>query len=93
MVYRISRQPDGEHGVTLDLVGLPDYQVNQPGAIRIRAAEGQWQLVESGQGLDVSYQLFVNPGAVPPFAANGRMASAVGKTLANLAAHFPCAQI
>ena len=93
MVYRISRQPDGEHGVTLDLVGLPDYQVNQPGAIRIRAAEGQWQFLETDQGLDVSYQLFVNPGAVPPFAANGRMASAVGKTLANLAAHFPCAQI
>ena len=93
MVYQISRQPDSEDGVTLNLVGLPDYQVARQGAAPIREAEGRWQFVESDWGLDVSYQLFVNPGAVPPFAANGRMASAVGKTLANLASQFPCAQI
>ena len=93
MVYQISRQPDAGEGVTLELVGLPDYQVAQQGASRIREAAGQWRFVQVDDGLAVSYQLFVHPGAVPAFAANGRMASAVGKTLANLASRFPCTQI
>lgn len=93
MVYRISRRPDAGQGVTLDLIGLPDYELTRTGALRIQEAKGQWQFVESDWGLEVSYQLFVNPGSVPPFAANGRMASAVGKTLANLAALFPCTPI
>jgi hypothetical protein len=93
MVYRISRQMDSGQGVTLDLVGLPDYQPARRGATLIQAAEGRWHFIQTDSGLDVSYQLFVNPGSVPPFAANGRMASTVGKTLANLASRFPCAQI
>ena len=93
MVYRISRQADSAQGVTLELVGLPDYQPAGTGADPIQAAAGRWRLTESEAGLDVNYQLFVHPGSVPPFAANGRMATAVGKTLANLASHFPCAQI
>ncbi len=93
MVYRITRMPDTDQGVVLDLVGLPDYQPARKGAAPIQAAAGRWQFVPSEVGLNVSYQLFVDPGSVPPFAANGRMASAVGKTLANLASRFPCAQI
>ena len=93
MVYRISRHTESGNGVILDLIGLPDYQPSRQGAAPIHAAAGRWRLVESEAGLDVSYQLFVNPGAVPLFAANGRMASAVGKTLANLASQFPCTQI
>ena len=93
MVYQLSRQPDAEDGVTLDLLGLPDYQIAQSGAVRIREAAGQWRFVAADDGLEVSYRLFVHPGSVPAFAANARMASAVGKTLANLAAQFPCAQI
>ena len=91
MVYRISRQADSGH-VILHMVGLPDYAPARRGAAPIQAAAGRWQLTDSGAGLEVRYQLFVNPGPVPPFAANGRMASTVGKTLANLAALFPCAQ-
>lgn len=93
MVYQISRQPDSDRGVTLDLVGLPDYQMTRRGVTRIQEAAGRWHFVEQDWGLDVSYQLFVNPGSVPPFAANGRLANAVGKTLANLASRFPCTQI
>jgi hypothetical protein len=93
MAYRISRQTDITEGVTLDMVGLPDYQPAGKGAVPIQAAAGRWRLIESEAGLDVSYQLFVHPGSVPPFAANGRMATAVGRTLANLASRFPCAQI
>lgn len=92
MVYEISRQPDSGRAVTLDIVGLPDYQLANQGVIRIQEATGQWRFMQSDSGLDVSYQLFVNPGPVPPFLANGRLASAVGKTLANLAARFSCAQ-
>lgn len=96
MVYQISRQSESDDGVTLDLVGLPDYQIAHQGAAPMREAEGRWRFVESDGGLDVSYQLFVNPGSVPPFAANAannRMANAVGKTLANLASQFPCTPI
>ena len=93
MVYRISRQPDAEQGVILDLIGLPDYDNRHRGAVPIREAQGRWQFVQSGPGLDVRYQLFVNPGPVPAFAANGRMASTVGRTLANLSSRFPCTQI
>ena len=92
MVYRISRQAGSGQGVILELVGLPDYAPARSGAAPIKAAAGRWQLTESGAGLSVRYQLFVDPGAVPAFAANGRTASSVGKTLANLAALFPCAQ-
>jgi hypothetical protein len=92
MVYRISRQADAGQGVTLALVGLPDYAPARSGTAPIKAAAGRWELSESGAGLEVRYQLFVDPGPVPAFAANGRTASSVGKTLANLAALFPCAQ-
>ncbi len=92
MVYRISRQPDAGEGVVLTLVGLPDYAIDHRGTTPLREAQGRWQFVRSGPGLDVRYQLFVNPGPVPAFAANGRMASTVGKTLANLSARFPCTQ-
>jgi hypothetical protein len=93
MVYRITRQSDSATTVHLDVVGLPDYEPKRRGATRIREASGRWEFIDTGAGLTVSYQLFVDPGPVPAFAANGRLASAVGETLANLADRFPCTQI
>jgi hypothetical protein len=93
MVYRITRQSDSETTVHLNVVGLPDYEPKHRGATRIREASGHWEFVDTGAGLTVSYQLFVDPGPVPAIAANGRLASAVGETLANLADRFPCTQI
>ena len=55
-------------------------------------ARGEWRFIDAGDGLMVSYRLFVDPGPVPAFAANGRLASTVGQTLANLARRYPCDQ-
>lgn len=79
-------------GVRLSLTGLPDYTPVENSAARIRAASGEWRLVPSPSGIDVSYELYLDPGRVPRFLANQRLADAVGQTLANLAARFPCAE-
>lgn len=91
MVYRISRAPAVD-GLRLSLTGLPDYTPVQESVTRIRSASGEWRLVPSASGIDVSYELYVDPGRVPRFLANQRLADAVGQTLANLAARFPCAE-
>ncbi|MGE0623722.1 MAG: hypothetical protein AB7I04_04630 [Pseudomonadales bacterium] len=89
MIYRIERTPTAD-GLTLSLVGLPEYTPPEDNATRIRSAEGEWRLVPSQAGIDVSYELYVDPGRVPRYLANQRLAAAVGETLANLAARFPC---
>ena len=71
---------------------MPDYTPPSDNAARIRSAAGEWRLLPGATGIDVSYELFVDPGRVPRFAANQRLATAVGQTLANLAARFPCDQ-
>lgn len=91
MVYEISRHHEADGSVRLDVVGLPDKYPEQENATRIREASGQWRLLEEGGVTRVRYELYVHPGRVPAFAANRRLATVVGKTLANLAAHFPCA--
>lgn len=93
MVYQITRYDDLDAGIRLRVLGLPDYQPEEHNVTRIREASGQWRLREEGVGISVSYQLYVNPGRVPAFMANRRLALVVGKTLANLAAQFPCVQI
>ena len=90
MIYRVRRLPDGGGVVRLELTGLPDFRPEVEGATRIRSARGAWLLVPEARGVRVSYQLLVDPGAVPAFVANRRLASVVGQTLANLAARFPC---
>jgi len=91
MVYRIERTPAPE-GMRLSLTGLPEYTPPDASATRIRSASGEWRLTPSPAGIDVSYELYVDPGGVPRFLANQRLAAAVGQTLANLAARFPCDQ-
>lgn len=93
MVYRITRYDESDAGVRLRVLGLPDYQPEEHNVTRIREAAGQWRLREEGVGVSVSYQLYVDAGRVPAFVANRRLAAVVGKTLANLAAQFPCVPI
>lgn len=89
MVYRIARNPTSD-GLNLSLTGLPDYLPSEKDATRIHSANGMWRIVPDDRGLGVSYELYVNPGSVLQSFANQRLAAAVGKTLANLAAHYPC---
>ncbi len=90
MVYRIRRVAQGEEGVRLVLEGLPDFLPEVEGVARIRSARGEWVLSNRDHGVRVSYRLYLDPGKVPAFAANRRLATVVGQTLANLAARFPC---
>ncbi|MEM8768388.1 MAG: hypothetical protein AAGE43_13135 [Pseudomonadota bacterium] len=90
MVYRVTRGPTTNEGLKLSMVGLPDYQHPAQNATRLVAAEGQWRLWPAADVINVEYQLYVHPGGVPAFAANRRLATVVGRTLANLAARFPC---
>lgn len=90
MVYRITRVPAADEGLRLSVVGLPDYQPPARNVTRLVAAEGQWRLRPAAKVINVEYQLYVHPGGVPAFAANRRLATVVGQTLANLAARFPC---
>lgn len=89
MVYRIARSPAPD-GLRLSLTGLPDYSPPEDGATRMRSAAGQWRITPDERGVVVSYELYVDPGSAPRWLANRRLATAVGKTLANLAAHFSC---
>ena len=93
MVYEITRYDEADGSVRLDVVGLPDFYPEEQNVTRIREAAGEWRLLEEAEVISVRYQLYVDPGRVPAFAANRRLASVVGKTLANLAAHFPCPKI
>ncbi len=90
MVYRITRGPTTNEGLRLSMVGLPDYQPREQNVTRLVAAEGQWRLQPSANTINVEYQLYVHPGGVPAMAANRRLATVVGRTLANLAERFPC---
>lgn len=90
MVYRITRRDAGPDAVLLELTGLPDYAPPEEDVERILAAEGEWRLAPSGNRTRVSYELYLNPGGVPAYFANRRLAVVVGRTLANLAAQFPC---
>jgi hypothetical protein len=90
MIYRITRQETADQGLKLIITGLPDYEPPVRNAERIRAAAGEWLLRPLGNGIQVSYELYVDVGSVPVFFANRRLATVVGRTLANLSARFPC---
>jgi hypothetical protein len=90
MVYRITRHEAEASAIHLELTGLPDYAPPEDDVERIKVAEGEWRLAPSGARTEVSYELYLDPGAVPAYLANRRLAYVVGRTLANLAAQFPC---
>ena len=90
MVYRLSRIVHPGVGLRIAVSGLPEHINEIPGVVRMRSASGEWWLRPAGEGLRVSYELHVDPGPVPRFLANQRLAAAVGRTLANLEKQFPC---
>ena len=90
MVYRITRMEGDSQDLKLAVTGLPDYQPPRENTERIQEAAGEWHLVPFERGIRVRYQLYVHPGTGPAYFVNRRLAAAVGKTLANLAAEFPC---
>ena len=91
MIYQFTRESTLDtKQVSIGLKGLPDYMPEEPGAVRMHDASGEWILRMSNTGVLVSFQLHVDPGRVPALFANRRLAGTVGDTLANLAERFPC---
>jgi len=90
MIYRLTREPAADSDeVRIDVTGLPDYLPEQPGAVRMRSASGEW-ILRKATNVVVSFRLHVDPGWVPAVFANRRLAGSVGETLANLAERFSC---
>jgi hypothetical protein len=107
MVYRVylANRADGTpveasdahaHGadgqMLLVLQGVPDHLPPQPGAVRMKSAEGAWSFEHDGERVRMSLRLQMDPGAVPKGFANRRMAATVGGALANLRRRFSCTQ-
>lgn len=92
MVYRLTlaESSDDRERLRISIVGLPDYLPRAKDAYRMLEAAGEWRMTREGDRVRVIYELYVDPGRVPRFLANRRLAASVGKTLANLAALFPC---
>jgi hypothetical protein len=95
MVYALSADaPAGarsaDDALRLDVRGLPDAVPEHDAVVRMRAAEGGWILAPEHGAITVSFELAVDPGRVPDFFVNRRLAATVGGTLANLTERFPC---
>jgi hypothetical protein len=91
MVYRLVPEPAGEVGtIHIRLEGLPDALPEREDAVRMTSADGRWTLTPRDGHIRVALSLAVNPGPVPTFFANRRMAATVAGTLTNLAEQFPC---
>ncbi len=92
MVYRLSEHPASrDDRIILDLEGAPEHLPPQKGAVRMQSARGQWRLWPRGDRVEVTFGLALDPGRIPAFFANRRLAATVGGMLANLAQRFPCA--
>lgn len=89
MVYRL-RPSEAADGVRLIVEGVPGAVPERDDAVRMRAAEGEWLLDRSDGRIHVSFELAVDPGRLPPFVVNRRLAATIAGTLDNLAARFPC---
>lgn len=77
-----------EVGIAVE--GLPRYQPETDDAVRMREVKGEWHIVAEGNGLRVRHQLYVDPGNVPKFFANRRLAASLAMTLINLSRQFQC---
>lgn len=92
MVYRLAdvAQSGDSDELRISMTGLPDFLPVTNDAYRMPEAAGEWRITRQGPRIRVVYQLYLDPGPAPKFMANRRLAAAMGKTLANLAAHFAC---
>lgn len=94
MVYRVMRRSGVDAGggdaLHIDLAGEPDAIPERSDAVRMAGASGQWVLRAQGERIVVSLRMSVDPGSVPRFFANRRIAATVGGMLGNLRERFPC---
>lgn len=79
-----SVSPDGT--LTRTLKGVPTYQPEEKGFVRVAQVDGFWKLVPKGDNLtEVTYQVHTEPGgSVPALIANKFVVDAPFKTLQGL---------
>ena len=91
MIYELALGPGyDDRQFVLVITGLPERLPESDDAVRMQNVDGEWRISVTDDAIRVQLDLYVNPGRVPRFFANRRLATTVGRTLANLAGQFPC---
>ena len=91
MVYQLTDAGHPADGLRIEMTSLPERVPLEDDAVRVSTAEGEWVLDAHEGMVQVTYALYLDPGPAPKFMANRRLATTLGKTLANLRTVFPCA--
>ncbi len=89
MVYVLDVILSGNQAA-VQMSGLPNHIPPLEDMVRMRAADGVWKFVETGETLTVSLRMWVDPGSGPALLVNRRAATTVGRMLANLRSRYPC---
>lgn len=70
-VYHFTYSKAADGTVTIRVEAVPDYLPLRAGKVRIPQANGQWKLVPSTDGVNITYQMHASPGgAIPNWLAN-----------------------
>lgn len=70
-VYHFTYVKAGDGTVIIRVEAVPDYAPLREGKVRIPQANGQWKLVPSAEGVNVTYHMHASPGgSIPSWLAN-----------------------
>jgi len=90
MVYQLTPRFDAAGLLHISMIGMPDAVPLRPDAVRMHSVEGDWLFRVEGSEITVQLTLLTDPGKVPKFMANRRIARTIGLTLEALGEKFPC---
>jgi hypothetical protein len=93
MIYQLTPRFDDQGRLHIRMDGVPDALPVRADAVRMDSVEGDWLFTADGGEVTVQLTLHMNPGRVPRFMANGRIARTVGMTLQALGEKFPCSTV
>ncbi|MCW2267322.1 START domain protein [compost metagenome] len=86
-VLHVTTTQDADGSLTRKLEGVPKYQPEEKGFVRVSQVEGFWKLVPKGDTTEVTYQVHTEPGgSVPSWLANKFVVDAPFNTLKALRA-------
>jgi hypothetical protein len=85
MVYKMSIFKFNKDSIKISLEGIPNYEQEKKGIVRMKKAEGYISLEHSGNKTEVIYVLHSEPGDnIPAWMANNSIAKLPFKTLSGL---------
>ena len=86
-ILHVTTTQDADGSLTRKLEGVPKYQPEEKGFVRVSQVEGFWKLVPRGDTTEVTYQVHTEPGgSVPSWLANKFVVDAPFNTLKALKA-------